>query len=235
MTQSYVDKGRQAKGSHSSSLIQEIFPGRQTAHQKEMANDDLVHGQQVIIAMRWILVASGLFLVLWNATNINEIRFQIIGVLVLAMFNFYLQAQLLMKRPVITPVVYAASAMDLVVVTLMIISGGSGYESVTFAYYFPAIAAFAVAFTTVMTMSYTFGLMGVYFLIGLADGADFLVILSRLIMIAAVAYCGNLYMRIERGRREAAYEAQEELLSQIRERQAYARQQSVPATQGQEE
>jgi hypothetical protein len=62
-------------------------------------------------------------------------------------------------------------------------------------------------------------------MIGVVDGADYLVIFARLLMIAAVAFCGSLYLRIERTRREAAQQTQDELLAQIRERQAQARRQ----------
>jgi len=39
-------------------------------------------------------------------------------------------------------------------------------------------------------------------------------------MITAVAFCGNLYRRIEHRRLQAAIQAQTDLLSQIRQRQA---------------
>lgn len=233
MSQTMVEKGNNPKGVTNAHVL-EMSPGRRKSRQNEISQADLAYGQQIIIMMRWILVASGLFLVLWNATSVSEIRIQVIGVLLLAIFNFYLQAQLLMKRPIIAPIVFAATAMDLIIITLMIISGGSGFKSVAFVYYFPAIAAFAVAFPSGYTLYYTVCLMGLYFLIGFADGADFLVILSRLLMIGGVAFCGNLYLRIERGRREAERKTQEELLSHIRGRQSATLQKSAPIVDGQE-
>ena len=50
-----------------------------------------------------------------------------------------------------------------------------------------------------------------------------IVAVTRLIMIAAVAFCGNRYLRIERDRREAADFAQEELLDELRRRQMATR------------
>ena len=61
--------------------------------------DDLAHGQVVIIAARWVLVVAGLILALWDPAPIAELRFQIVFILGLAMVNFYLQAQVLMRRP----------------------------------------------------------------------------------------------------------------------------------------
>ncbi len=169
-------------------------------------------------------MASGLLFILWNATGVNELRFQVLGVLALAAFNFYLHAQLLMKRPVITGVVYGASAMDLIIITLMILSG-SGFEAVTFVFYFPAIVAFAVVFPSFWTTIYTAGLLSVYGLLAIIDSNDVLAILSRLIMIVAVAFCANLYLRIEHSRRQAAQHAQDELMAQIRRRRAAVTQQ----------
>jgi hypothetical protein len=169
--------------------------------------------------MRWILVASGLLLVLWNPDSLSVMRVQIMVILMLALANFYLHAQLLMKRPVLDQVVYASSAIDLVLVT-MLISIGDGYDSRLFVYYFPAIVSFSVVFPTMLTTTYVGSTMAVYGMLCLISGGDPLIIMSRLVMIAAVGFCGNLYLRIERSRRQAAIESQKQLLGQIRERQA---------------
>ena len=182
------------------------------------SSTDLVYGQPVIVAMRWILVASGLLLVLWNPDSLSTMKAQIVVILLLALANFYLHAQLLMKRPVFDQVVYAASAIDLVLVTLLI-ALGNGYDSRLYVYYFPAILSFAVVFPSAMTITYVGSTIGVYGAIAIMTGGDPLIILSRFLMIAAVGFCGNLYLRLERSRRNAARESQQRLMAQIRQRQ----------------
>ncbi|MDQ2996300.1 MAG: hypothetical protein M3R61_04500, partial [Chloroflexota bacterium] len=56
-------------------------------------------GQSVIVVARWVLVLSGLVLALWNPGAIGEIRLHVLALLLLAVGNFYLHAQLLMHRP----------------------------------------------------------------------------------------------------------------------------------------
>lgn len=187
------------------------------------ASKDLAHGQIVIVTARWLLVLAGLLLTLWNPGEIGELRVQILVILLLAIANFYLQAQLLMRRPVVDQVVYAASAADLTVITVLIMTGG-GYESGLYIFYFPAILAFSVAFPTAMTWLYVATTMFFYALLSLMTqgvGIDQLqIILSRLIMIGAVAFCGNLYWRIESDRRQEALQAQQELMKEIHRRRA---------------
>jgi hypothetical protein len=186
------------------------------------ASRDLVHGQIVIVTARWILVLTGLLLTMWNPGPIGELRIQIMVILLLAIANFYLQAQLLMRRPALDQVVYAASAADLTVITILIMNGG-GFDSGLYIFYFPAILAFSIAFPTIYTWLYAASTMAIYALISLftldVGVSDLQIILARLLMIAAVAFCGNLYWRIEKGRREEAVAAQTELMTQMRTRQ----------------
>ncbi len=183
---------------------------------------ELAYGQVVIVTARWILVLAGLLLALWNPSPINELRIQLFVLLLLAFGNFYLHAQLLMRRPTLAAVAYAASAADVVIITILVITNG-GFKSGLFIFYFPALLALSVAFPTLMTFFYTATVTGFYFLISVATTSqldDFQLILTRLIIFAAVAFCGNLYWRIERGRREAALEGQKALKAQLLERSA---------------
>jgi hypothetical protein len=180
--------------------------------------EDLTYGQQVIVSARWILVVTGLMLALWNPGPISELRIQILFILLLAVANFYLHAQLLMGRPPLSSVVYGASAADLTVITVMVLIG-SGFDSNTFVFYYPAILAFSVAFPPVMTFFFAAGATGFYGLIGLAtldlSATDFQALVARMVMMVAIAVCGSMYWRIERNRRVAAVEAREKLMAQI--------------------
>lgn len=186
----------------------------------EHSLEDLVHGQIVIITARWILVLVGLIQVLWNPVPISQLRVQILILLVLAIFNFILHAQLLRKTAPDKKIWYAASAFDLGVISILIISQGA-FASNTYVYYFPAILAFSVAFPSSVTWFYTAGVVALYGLVGLssisAEG-DSQILFVRLLILAAVAMCGNLYWRIEGNRRHEAQTSQSDLVSQIRKR-----------------
>lgn len=196
-----------------------ILPSERQETREQAATSDLVYGQPVIIAMRWILVASGLLLVLWNPESLAVMRVQVMIILLLSLANFYLHAQLLMKRTVLDQVVYASSAIDLILVTVLVVMDG-GFESRLYVYYFPAILGFSVVFPTILTGAYVGWTMAIYGAIGLISSGDPLIILARLAMIAAIGCCGNLYLRIERSRRKEARESQRRLMAQIRQRQA---------------
>lgn len=183
------------------------------ASRRQRYHLDLVYGQPVIVTARWIFVFSGLLFALWNAETLGSLRVQFIAIFALALANFYLHAQLLMKRPVLDQVVYVSSAIDLVLVSLLAANQG-GFDSLIYVFYFPAIAAFSVAFATRWTALYIIITMLVYAMIS-AIGGEPLITITRLMMIAAVGFCGNLYRHIEKSRRQAAGEAHEGLMAQI--------------------
>ncbi len=166
---------------------------------------DLAQGQTVIVTARWILVLAGLILILLNPGPLGALRLQVLVLLGLAVANFYLCAQIFMRRPAMEPVIYVASLADLVVIALILISQ-QGFESGTFVFFFPAMLAISVAFPGPMLLLFTGGAVTMYAMIGLftlptLDDAQFLVI--RLLMLVAVAMCGYKYSHIERNRRNA--------------------------------
>ena len=179
------------------------------------AKQEMIDGQPVIVAVRWILIVSSLFLALWNVGSLGDLRLQIVAILLLAITNFYLQAQLLMKKPVNKNIIYGASVVDLLLITMLVIFQG-GYYSSIYVFYLPAIAAYAVAFPSLYTMLLTASAILLYGLVSLfTNDSEGSVIITRLIMIAAVAYCGNLYLRIERSRRVESNRNQEDLLNNL--------------------
>ncbi|MCP4421349.1 MAG: hypothetical protein GY805_32460 [Chloroflexi bacterium] len=191
------------------------------SRQSQKISGSVALGQIVIVTARWILVLAGLLLALWNSVSVSELRIQILFVLLLAISNFYLQAQLLMRRPLANPVVYAASLADLVVITILIHSGG-GFHSGLYVFYFPAILAFSVAFPSDLTLFFVISTVAIYATLSLMTGGygagGLQVILTRLLMITAVAFCGNFYQRIENRRLQAMIKAQKDLMTQIRQR-----------------
>lgn len=196
-------------------LLERLKPG---------TSEDLAAGQIVIVSARWILVTAGLIFALWNPGPLNELRIEIVVILVLAVANFYLHAQLLIRRPTVDNIAYLASAGDIAVITLLIVSQG-GFKSDLYIFYFPALLALSVAFPRFMTLMYTLAAVGLYFLIAIAsaplDGLQ--VIVARLVMLAGVAVCGTMYWGLERDRREASAEAQRSLMEQLGEREQATR------------
>ena len=167
---------------------------------------DLANGQPVIVAVRWIMIITALILAIWNVNSMEDLRLQIIAILLLAVTNFYLQAQLLMKRPLQKYVVYGASAVDIFLITILVMFQG-GYYSSIYVFYLPAIAAFAVAFPRGLTVLYTGIVIILYGMIAtVTEGAQTDVIIARLLMIAAVAFCGSIYLQLEHQRRKDAIE-----------------------------
>ena len=164
-------------------------------------------GQVVIIAARWILVAAGLMLALWAPAGLVDLQIRIVLILGLAVGNFFLHSQVLRKRPTLTPVAYAASAADLLVITVLVATAG-GFDSQMYVFYFPAILAISVAFRPAASMAFAAVAVGTYGIICAAtlDGGAAEVVITRLVMMAAVAVCGNMYWRIERDRRRGAHE-----------------------------
>jgi hypothetical protein len=168
------------------------------------AQADLDHGQVVIIMARWLLIAVGLFLLIVKPTSdVAELRLQISLILLLGLVNFFLHAQLLKGRPVPDAVAYAASAFDLVVITLLLLSQGG--DSPVFVLYFPALLALSVAFEPYVTVVYAIATVGVYGIVAasaIPAGVDAgPVVITRVLMLGAVAFCGGVYWSVEHSRR----------------------------------
>ncbi len=193
-------------------------PPKQQSKQHISEDSELAYGQSVIVTARWILVVTGLFLIFWNPDPLSNLRIQVVIVIVLALMNFYLQAQILTGKKTLTPVVYAASAVDFIVITLLVMLN-SGFDSNTYIFFFPAILAISVAFETAVTIGFVGSAAGIYTLICLATGAmtddNLPALIARVLMMTAIAFCGSLYWHIERNRRQAAREAHEQLLAEV--------------------
>ena len=188
-------------------------------HKLATRTSELAYGQTVIVTARWILVVAGLFLIMWNPDPLNNLRIQVLTIIMLALMNFYLQAQILTGQKTLAPVVYAASVVDFIVITLLVWLNG-GFDSNTFVFYFPAILAISVAFETAVTVSFVGSAGAIYFLIclgtGWVDPDLFPIVFARVLMMIAVAFCGNLYWHLERKRRDATIIAHEKLLTEVR-------------------
>jgi hypothetical protein len=181
-------------------------------------SDDLVFGQTVLVWARWILIGTGLVLSFWTPTDLLTLQIQLAAIIALAFGNFYLHVQLLRGHPALDTVVYAASVGDLCVVTALVLVQG-GYPSPVFVFYFAAVVGISVAFPTVLTAAYTAIVIGVYGIIcfATAPSDEFPAVFTRLLMVAAIAVCGNLFARNESHRRQDAIRIHEELQDEAAE------------------
>lgn len=190
----------------------------------DTASEDIAFGQYVVVTARWILVAAGLLLSLWNtapdpAAVLEQMKFQFIVLVLLAGGNFYLNLQLLRRRPAVGAVAYLASAADIAVITALVYSQG-GFASPLYIFYFPALLAIAVAFPRPATLAYTAVALFAYSAVDVPVTAvpDQQALLARIAMLAAVAFCGHLYFTIEHDRRRDAARARESLSAALGER-----------------
>jgi len=193
-------------------------------------SEDLAYGQTVLVWARWILIGTGLLLSFWSPSDLITLQIQLAAIIALAFGNFYLHVQLLRGEPAIDNIVYAASLADIGVVTALVIATG-GHASPVFIFYFAAIVGISVAFPTWLTASYTAIVVGLYGVISLATAptaGDYPAVFTRLLMIVAIAVCGNIFARSESRRRADAIRIHQELLDEA-ERGASTPRQTQPA------
>jgi len=177
----------------------------QSLTEKTEMDENLAHGQVVIVAARWMLVVAGLMLTLWNPEAMGELQVSILLILGLAVSNFFIHARILMGRPIPTQLVYAASAADIAVISLVLIVGG-GFNTIPFVFYFPALLALSVAFPRDKTALFTAATVATYGLISLATASpsEAPTVVTQMVMLVGVATCGHVYWRVEGDRRRAA-------------------------------
>ena len=195
-----------------------------------LSTDDLAYGQTVLVWARWILIGTGLVLSFWSPKDLTTLQVQLAAIIALAFGNFYLHVQLLRGHPAIDNVVYGASLADIAVVTALVLVQG-GYPSPVFIFYFAAIVGISVAFPTWITTAYTAIVIGIYGIITVATVTttdELPAVFTRLLMVAAIAVCGNVFARHESRQRAEAIRIHNEVLDDI-ERGVAARQQSQPA------
>jgi len=183
---------------------------------REVRSEDLAYGQTVLVWARWILIGTGLLLSFWSPKDLTTLQVQLAAIIALAFGNFYLHVQLLRGHPALDNVVYAASVADVAVVTALVIVQ-NGYPSPVFIFYVAAIVGISVAFPTWMTVGYTSLVIGVYGIICIATAPveDLPAVFTRLLMIAAVALCGNVFARSEARRRADAIRIHTETLDEV--------------------
>jgi hypothetical protein len=167
--------------------------------QKRYVSPELARGQMIIVLARWLLVLAGLLVAVWDPRRLAELQMEIGVLLLVAIGNFYLHAQLVQRRPTLVDVARAASIADLIVISLLIGLQGPATSNL-YVFYFPALLAIAVAFST--SEAAVLGTLGVtlYAALGVMGRIPMDVLLLRLLMMSAVVVIGNVYWRLHRER-----------------------------------
>ena len=175
-------------------------------YEKDTLLDDLGQGHSVIIAARWMLVAAGLLFVLYRPQSTTELTVGVLSVLGIAVANFWLHTRPLTNQPVEPLWAYMASAADLAVISGLVLMQGS-VTSKSYAFYYPAILAYSLVFPTGVSVTLSAAVLGFVFVTGGNDGLDERVLVARLLTLAATAFIGWRYRRVEEQRRERRAEA----------------------------
>ena len=181
--------------------------------------DDLRHGLRISVWTRWLVTLA------WSAqlnyrpdfADPNYIPNTLFAMLLLAL-NGYVHYRLRSNRTVTWQWGLALSAMDAAMVTAgLAISGG--FSNSFFTLYYPALAMFAVVFTSFwLSFSWVTMIAVVYAVLslGIEPGVDFeikeeKVLYTRVVVMYAVVAAVNLVSRFERIRRRDAVERESEL------------------------
>jgi len=169
------------------------------------AREDLGAGQIVIVVARWLLIVTGFIVTLWSPSEseLNPVRTTLLVLFGLAIANFFIHAQILMRRPLERRLLYAASAADIGIITLIIWAyGGLGAASVV--YYYPALLALSLVFPLPVAACFAVGTVAAYAMVAMpvhATTGDMQVLAARVISLVAVAAVGWVYQGIEHRRR----------------------------------
>ena len=184
------------------------------------ADPDVVpYAARVSVWGRWFVVLVGAFEIayrpgFWYPDNVGAVLL----LAPLATLNGLIHFRLLTNRPVTWRWMLLLSAMDVGLATASI-TLGPGFDSYIFVAYYPALALFAVVFTSLwLGLAWTTMTVAAYALVcwtagaGLDIGAgDEKVLLGRLAAMYALVLCVSLITRFERIRRQTAVERERQV------------------------
>ena len=182
--------------------------------------DDLRYGLRISIWVRWFLLIAWLLQFNYrpNFADPAYIPTTLLAVSLLA-FNGYVHYRIRSNRTVTRHWALALSTMDVMTATAGIVVSSSGFQNTFFVMYYPALAMFAVVFTSFrLSFAWVTMVAVVYAVLSLVmePGVDFeikeeKVLFTRIVVMYAVVAAVNLVSRFERIRRIGAVEREREL------------------------
>ena len=182
--------------------------------------DDLRYGLRISVWVRWFLLIAWLLQFNYrpNFADPAYIPTTLLAVSLLA-FNGYVHYRIRSNRTVTRRWAFALSVMDVLTATAGIVVSSSGFQNTFFVLYYPALAMFAVVFTSFrLSFAWVTMVAVVYAALSLVmePGVDFeikeeKVLFTRVVIMYAVVAAVNLVSRFERIRRREAVEREREL------------------------
>ena len=182
--------------------------------------DDLRYSLRISVWVRWFLLTAWLLQFNYrpNFADPAYVPTTLLAVSLLAL-NGYVHYRIRSHRTVTWRWALALSVMDAAMITAGIAISSSGFQNTFFVLYYPALAMFAVVFTS-FRLSFAWAAMVavVYAVLSLAldPGVDYgikeeKVLFTRIVVMFAVVAAVNLVSRFERIRRREAVEREGEL------------------------
>jgi len=176
--------------------------------------EDVFYGQIVFIGARWFVIIGAMFLTLWHAESVKAVKVNLAPLAFLIAANFFLHARYLMDLPANATLLKLASALDLVIITLIVLflnpGGLTGINNPFFVFYYPVVLAFSLVFTRQRTIVYTAAAILMYAAVcllrapGIHLNGDEELFGIRMVTLLGTALLGTMYWRIQRARRAAA-------------------------------
>ncbi len=172
--------------------------------------EDIFFGQVVANWARWAIIGAALMLVLWTSTDTFRLMLGVLPVVGLMVVNFYLHGRYLAGRPANGTLVAIASAIDIALITGLILlwTSTSSLGGGLFVLYFPALVAFAFIMRPRISIAFTVAVLGIYALVAvmsdpliLSSMAMIETLIARLITLAAVGVLAAYFWRVQRRRR----------------------------------
>ena len=172
--------------------------------------EDIYFGQVVANWARWSIIGAALMLVLWTSGDTFRLILGVLPIVGLMVVNFYLHGRYLANRPATGPLVAIASAIDIALITGLILlwPSNSAVGSGLFVLYFPALVAFAFIMSPRISIGFTVCVLGVYALAAVASDPGILAsmeaietLAARMITLAAAGILAAYFWRVQRRRR----------------------------------
>ena len=182
--------------------------------------DDLRYNLRISVWVRWFVLTAWLLQFNYrpNFADPAYIPTMLLAVSVLAL-NGYVHYRIRSSRTVTWRWALALGVMDVVMISAGIAISSSGFQNTFFVLYYPALAMFAVVFTSFrLSFAWVTMVAVVYAALSLVmePGVDYgikeeKVLFTRIIVMYAVVAAVNLVSRFERTRRREAVEREGEL------------------------
>ncbi|UCC51484.1 MAG: hypothetical protein JSV68_20610 [Anaerolineaceae bacterium] len=175
--------------------------------------EDIFFGQLVIIYARWFVIVAMVILALWSTSSVAQLVGAVIFIVPLMAINFFVHGRYLMEKPVNKMLLTILSAVDILIITLLIFlwPNENGLLSQFYIFYYPLILAFAFVSVARNSIMYTVFTLVLYTAACTIIDAPLVLesvwlerLTIRLITMAAMGLLGAYYWRIQRSRLRAA-------------------------------